>query len=62
VKRRGATEDPACVDATHTSECRLFSASRTVVTVIATHFPSGDIAGDPTMVTPYQSAGVKGFP
>jgi hypothetical protein len=42
-----------------TSACRLFSAATTVVTVKATCFPSGDTAGELTVVTRYQSAGVK---
>jgi hypothetical protein len=37
----------------------LFSDSFTVVTVIATSRPSGDIAGEPTVVTRYQSEGVN---
>ena len=51
--------DPPLVVTTHTSDRRLFSASRTVVTVNATHLPSGDIAGWRTVVTRYQSASVN---
>ena len=51
--------DPPPVAAIQTSDCRLFSASRTAVTVNATHFPSGDIAGCRTVATRYQSWSVK---
>jgi hypothetical protein len=37
----------------------LFSASRTVITVNATHFASGDIAGALSVVTLYQSPGAN---
>src|SRR5688500_2564297 len=50
---------PPAVGTTQTSECRLFSASFTVVTVKATSRPSGDMAGDATVVRRYQSLGVK---
>jgi hypothetical protein len=50
---------PPCVGTTHTSEWRLFSASRTVVTVKATLPPSGESAGVLTVVILYQSAGVN---
>src|SRR5690348_2562352 len=53
------TGSPPVSGTIHTSECRLFSASRTVVTVKATFFPSGDSAGALTFVTLYQSAGVN---
>src|SRR5690242_17184804 len=46
---------PPFVGATQISECRLFSDSRTVVTVKATRAPSGDSAGVLTVVTLYQS-------
>jgi hypothetical protein len=56
VKRWGA---PPSDFTTQTSLCRLFSLSRTVVTVNATYLPSGDVAGEPTVVTLNQSPGVK---
>src|SRR5688572_19889627 len=56
VKRTGS---PPAVGTTQTSACRLFSDSRTVVTVNATRRPSGDTAGALSVVTLYQSAGVK---
>src|SRR5881397_2056214 len=59
VKRCGS---PPAVGTTQISLCRLFSASRTVVTVKATRSPAGDIAGAPTVVSRYQSAGWKGRP
>src|SRR5688500_6585493 len=49
---------PPAAGTTHTSACRLFSLSRTVVTVNATSLPSGDMAGAESVVTLYQSAGV----
>src|SRR3954447_14567763 len=56
VKRCGS---PPEVGTTHTSLCRLFSASRTVVTVTATRSPLGDIAGPLSVVSRYQSASWK---
>ena len=53
---------PPPVPTIHTSECRLLSASRTVAAVNATHFPSGDTAGPDTVVSRYQSFGVKARP
>jgi hypothetical protein len=53
------TGSPPAVGTTQTSECRLFSDSFTVVTVIATSRPSGDIAGEPTVVPRYLSVGVN---
>src|SRR6476620_6108781 len=50
---------PPAVGTTQTSLCRLFSASRTVVTVTATRSPAGDIAGALNVVTLYQSASWK---
>src|SRR5512144_2053869 len=50
---------PPAVLATQTSLWRLFSASRTVVTVNATRLPSGESAGELTVVRRYQSAGVN---
>ena len=50
---------PPATGTTHTSLWRLFSASRTVVTVNATSFPSGETAGPLNVVTLYQSAGVN---
>jgi len=50
---------PPAVGTTQTSLWRLFSLSRTVVTVNATSFPSGDTAGALRVVTLYQSAGVN---
>src|SRR5688500_10975999 len=50
---------PPAAGTTHTSLCRLFSLSRTVVTVNATSFPSGETAGADKVVTLYQSAGVN---
>lgn len=40
----------------------MFSDSRTVVTVNATHLPSGDTAGLETFVRRYQSPGAKARP
>src|SRR6478672_28673 len=50
---------PPAVGTTHTSLCRLFSVSRTVVTVTATRSPAGDIAGALSVVSLYQSASWK---
>src|SRR5678816_4523194 len=50
---------PPAVGTTQTSLWRLLSFSRTVVTVNATSFPSGDTAGALSVVTLYQSAGVN---
>src|SRR6478752_4704865 len=50
---------PPATGTTHTSLCRLFSLSRTVVTVNATSFPSGETAGALSVVSLYQSAGVN---
>src|SRR3990172_5930549 len=50
---------PPAAAASQTSECRLFSAATTVVTVNAICLPSGDTAGALTVVTRYQSFGVK---
>jgi hypothetical protein len=50
---------PPATGTTHTSLCRLFSLSRTVVTVNATSFPSGETAGALNVVSRYQSAGVN---
>jgi hypothetical protein len=51
--------EPPETGTTQTSLCRLFSLSRTVVTVNATSLPSGDTAGALSVVTRYQSLGVK---
>src|ERR1700738_4520129 len=56
VKRCGS---PPAVGTTQISLCRLFSASRTVVTVKATRSPAGDIAGALSVVRRYQSASWK---
>jgi hypothetical protein len=50
---------PPPTGTTHTSLCRLFSLSRTVVTVNATSLPSGETAGALNVVSLYQSAGVN---
>ena len=50
---------PPAAGTSQTSECRLLSATTTVVTVKATCFPSGETAGLLTVVTLYQSLGVK---
>jgi hypothetical protein len=59
VRRVGS---PPSVPTSQISECRLFSLSRTVVTVKATHLPSGDIAGALTVLSRYQSTAVKARP
>src|SRR6185312_9200316 len=51
--------EPPAVGTIQISLCRLFSDSRTVVTVIATFPPSGESDGALTVVTLYQSSGVK---
>src|SRR5690606_38983449 len=56
VERTGS---PPAAGTTHTSEGRRFSAASTVVTGKATRLPSGDIAGELTVVTRCQSAGWK---
>src|SRR5881394_1300553 len=56
VKRVAA---PPLVGATHTSRWYLLSRSLIVCTVNATRPPSGDIAGALSVVSLYQSAGVK---
>src|SRR3990172_8373826 len=53
---------PPAAAASQTSECRLFSAATTVVNVNAICLPSGDTAGALTVVTRYQSFGVKARP
>ena len=53
---------PPSVPTTQISEWRLFSASRTVVTVTATQRPSGETAEELSVVTRYQSLGVKARP
>ena len=53
---------PPAAGTSHTSECRLFSAATTVVTVKAICFPSGETAGLLTVVIRYQSLGVKARP
>src|SRR5689334_22935523 len=50
---------PPATGTTQISLCRLFSLSRTVVTVNATSLPSGETAGAESVVTLYQSAGVN---
>src|SRR5689334_18927821 len=50
---------PPAIGTTQTSLCRLFSLSRTVVTVNATSLPSGETAGVDSVVSLYQSAGVN---
>src|SRR4051812_24888824 len=56
VKRCGS---PPAVGTTQISLCRLFSASRTVVTVTATRSPAGDMAGALSVVSRYQSRSWK---
>src|SRR5262245_55743074 len=50
---------PPAAGTTQISLCRLFSLSRTVVTVNAISLPSGETAGADSVVTLYQSAGVN---
>src|SRR5687768_7885980 len=50
---------PPLAGTTQTSLWRLFSLSRTVVTVNATSLPSGETVGAASVVTLYQSAGVN---
>jgi hypothetical protein len=50
---------PPAAGTSHTSACRLLSAATSVVTVKAICFPSGETAGLLTVVTLYQSFGVK---
>src|SRR5690606_21728043 len=56
VKRSGS---PPSAGTTQTSVCLRFFSSCTVVTVKATRRPSGESAGEPTVTTRYQSAGVN---
>jgi hypothetical protein len=53
---------PPPVGTIQTSECLAFPASLMVVTVKATRVPSGDMAGEDTLVRRYQSPGVKARP
>ena len=55
-------EGPPATGCSHTSAWRLFSVSRTVVTVNAIRLPSGDNVGPATREIRYQSAGVKARP
>src|SRR5690625_470605 len=59
VRRTGS---PPSAPTSQISECRLLADSLTVVTVKAICLPSGERAGELTVVTRYQSAGVKARP